>query len=274
MDDRADALRPPAALHARRAATRIRRAGNCEGGVHFDIFDDPPVHDRRADPRRRSQRRRAGRSRQAADAADGGRPRRQDQGAVPAHAALDHRVLLGLEPARPRRPADEDRDALDGRSALSVHGGRGSATSSGTASGTTRPTPAGPSAKRSSRASTSEARRSRRTSRRKCSTPSASPSSPIRARRGSPSGAARRAAARAVVRSSFGRGPLAQGPSSRRPTRTGSSAAWSHSALRAQQARAGARRLPGRSGGPLLHAPRPGLPPTPVRLVLRLRTTT
>ena len=85
----------------------------------------PPIYDRRAHPRRRRQRRRDRRSGQAAEPAQRRRPGGQDQGRVPPHAAVDHRVLLGLQAARLRRTAVQDPRSLGRRGdAQRLVGGR------------------------------------------------------------------------------------------------------------------------------------------------------
>ncbi len=144
----------------------------------------PSLHDRRADPRRRRQRCRARRPEEADDAARRRRPRRTDQGHVQAHAALDHGALLGLEPAGPGRTADEDREPLGRRSALSLVERRGRILLLVQPARLRAGTEPALQSDRSSPASTSAGRPWPWTSRRNSSPPTASPSSPTRARRG------------------------------------------------------------------------------------------
>lgn len=84
---------------SRRAGTRPIPPTPTEGGA------DPP----RALARQRFARRPAG----AAAAAAGGQPGRPDSRRVPPHAAVDHRVRVGLAATRSRRPAPAPRGPLD-----------------------------------------------------------------------------------------------------------------------------------------------------------------
>ena len=126
---------PPGSARSASPATRSRRCASpaccsaCGGGAAASDparlrrrrplrhLRHPPLHDRRARPTTATPT--TSRSATSASSSDCCAPPtgRADQGRVPAHAAVGHRVLLGLRPARPGRPADADPRPLDGRGA-------------------------------------------------------------------------------------------------------------------------------------------------------------
>ena len=106
VDDRADAVRPRTALHDRAARTRSRPRATARRRATSTSSRSSPTRPAARPTKGGTNDVQLGDLGEAADAAGGRRQGRPDQGRLQAHAALGHRVLLGLETARPRRPAD------------------------------------------------------------------------------------------------------------------------------------------------------------------------